>query len=504
MATVAGDGETATVTSQANGTVTITATSENVSGSATITVAVDPFTNLEDCVVFVETGPRAILPDGTVILELKARFDCSESDQGNAVEHRWTFGDGDQTAWMTGITDLTHEYIGPASYMAKIEAREIDYPLSYDSAEYPVEIPDAPVASVTVAPGSVTIEVGETTTLLATLRDGQGNILSDRDVSWTKSNSKVSLSSSGNEVDVTGVADGAVTVTASSEGVSGSSSITVENPPPPVNDATAGNNSFPAAMAQGQFYAVSVVMTNSGGTTWRSSDGYSLNRVSGGFDWIPGTVGMGSFSTAPGATKTFQFNLYNEGVVDQVYDVYYRMYQSGVGAFGEQNGRQITVLDPSTCTKNCDPSVFLSPTDGAVPGGGAGAGRGAPDSAAEVIQTLVVDDYPLHFVREGDQDVAYIRYFAALAEDWPVDVEFELTFDSKSVSLGQSRKGLQAPDYEVEVEQEGVDRVKIRLKRVDMNAALTGEGLVLEIPIVAKPNKPLLPALERVSLTVTQ
>src|SRR2546426_1256363 len=83
------------------------------------------------------------------------------------------------------------------------------------------------VASVTVAPPSDTVIVGETTQLTATVKDAAGHVLTDRVVTWSSSNAGVAtISSTGL---VTGVTANAVTViTATSEGVSGSATITVK------------------------------------------------------------------------------------------------------------------------------------------------------------------------------------------------------------------------------------------------------------------------------------
>ncbi len=82
-----------------------------------------------------------------------------------------------------------------------------------------------PVASVTIAPASGTVTPGGTIQLTATTRDAGGNILSGRSISWSSSNGQIaSVSSSGL---VTGVASGTATITATSEGVQGTASITV-------------------------------------------------------------------------------------------------------------------------------------------------------------------------------------------------------------------------------------------------------------------------------------
>jgi uncharacterized protein YjdB len=86
-----------------------------------------------------------------------------------------------------------------------------------------------PVASVTVSPSTSSLLVGQTTTLTATLKDGNGNVLAGRAITWTSSASSVATVSATGVV--TGVSGGAVTITATSEGKSGSATVTVTSPP---------------------------------------------------------------------------------------------------------------------------------------------------------------------------------------------------------------------------------------------------------------------------------
>lgn len=84
----------------------------------------------------------------------------------------------------------------------------------------------APVASVTVSPATASLPAGAGTQLSAVLRDAGGAVLSGRTVTWSSTNSAVAtVNASGF---VTAVAGGSATVRATSEGVTGSASITVQ------------------------------------------------------------------------------------------------------------------------------------------------------------------------------------------------------------------------------------------------------------------------------------
>jgi uncharacterized protein YjdB len=85
--------------------------------------------------------------------------------------------------------------------------------------------PPVPVATVTVAPSPASVKEDATVQLSATLRDGDGTVLSDRSITWATSNDKVAkVSASGL---VTGVGAGTATITAAAEGKSGTSAVTV-------------------------------------------------------------------------------------------------------------------------------------------------------------------------------------------------------------------------------------------------------------------------------------
>ncbi|MHB1329283.1 MAG: Ig-like domain-containing protein [Gemmatimonadales bacterium] len=85
--------------------------------------------------------------------------------------------------------------------------------------------PPAAVASVTVAPGPITLVPQQTQTLAATVKDAAGNTLSGRTVTWaTSAGGVATVSASGL---VTAVAVGTATITATSEGQSGTAQVTV-------------------------------------------------------------------------------------------------------------------------------------------------------------------------------------------------------------------------------------------------------------------------------------
>jgi uncharacterized protein YjdB len=102
-----------------------------------------------------------------------------------------------------------------------------------------MRVTQAPVASVTVTPATASDAVGQTVQLTATLKDAKGRVLSGRIVTWASSSAAVATVSSSGVA--SGVAAGAATITATSEGISGSAAVTVTAappPPPPGNPGT--------------------------------------------------------------------------------------------------------------------------------------------------------------------------------------------------------------------------------------------------------------------------
>jgi hypothetical protein len=86
-----------------------------------------------------------------------------------------------------------------------------------------------PVASVSVSPATASLQVGATQQLSAVTRDANNNVLTGRVVTWSGSTTIASVNSTGL---VSALVAGSATITATSEGVSGASAITVTAPVP--------------------------------------------------------------------------------------------------------------------------------------------------------------------------------------------------------------------------------------------------------------------------------
>ena len=205
VATVSSSG---LVTAKVAGSATITATSEGQSGTASVTVTVVP-------VASVTVAPAAPSVNEGTTVQLTA---TPKDANGNPLSGRVVTWASSNTAVATVSSSglVTGKVAGSATITATSEGQ---------SGTATVTVVHVPVASVTVSPASASVQVGGTIQLTATPRDASGNPLSGRVVTWASSNTAMAtVSSSGL---VTGVAAGSATITATSEGQSGTSAITV-------------------------------------------------------------------------------------------------------------------------------------------------------------------------------------------------------------------------------------------------------------------------------------
>ncbi len=203
---------TGLVTGVAAGAVTITATSEGKSGTASVTVANVP-------VASVAVSPVApnLYVGGTVQLTATLK-DASGTPLSDRAVTWTTSSSAVATVSASGL--VTGFAVGAATIRATSEGQ---------SGTAAVTVSSVPVASLGVSPATANVLVGGTTQLSATPKDAAGNILAGRAVTWTNSNPGIAMVSTTGLV--TGVAAGAATITATSEGQSASATISVANVP---------------------------------------------------------------------------------------------------------------------------------------------------------------------------------------------------------------------------------------------------------------------------------
>jgi uncharacterized protein YjdB len=206
------------LTALAAGAATITGTSEGKSATAAVTVTSTPSPVAS---VSVSPASAAVSVGQTVQLTATPRDAGGNVLVGRVVT--WVSGNP-AVATVNGSGVVTGVGMGTATITATSEGQS-------GSATVSVTVP---VASVSMSPASASVTVGQTVQLVATPRDGSGNPLTGRQIAWTSSNPALALVN-GNGL-VTAVAAGAVTISATSEGKSGTAAVTVT--PAPVASVT--------------------------------------------------------------------------------------------------------------------------------------------------------------------------------------------------------------------------------------------------------------------------
>jgi uncharacterized protein YjdB len=204
-ATVNGSG---LVTGVAAGSATITATSEGRNGSSAVSVTPVPVASVT------VSPPSAGVTTGQTVQLTATTRDAS----GNVLTGRVVTWSSNSTSVATVNTSgrVTGVAAGSATITATSEGK---------NGTSAVSVTVAPVATVSVSPASTSVAVGGTVQLAVTLRDASGNVLSGRVVTWSSNATSVATVSVNGLV--TALVLGSATITATSEGQSGTAAITV-------------------------------------------------------------------------------------------------------------------------------------------------------------------------------------------------------------------------------------------------------------------------------------
>jgi len=198
---------TGLVTAAASGSTTITATSEGKNGTASVSIS------------NVAVGSVTVQPQGPSIVQgANVQLSATVRDvNGNVVTDRvvtWSTSNSSQAVVSsTGIVTG----VGPGSVVITATSEG-------KSGTTTVNVTQVPVASVTLSPPSVSVRTSKTATFTATVKDSLGNVVTNRPINWSSSNSAIATVTAGV---VTGVGVGTATITATSEGKSGTAAVNV-------------------------------------------------------------------------------------------------------------------------------------------------------------------------------------------------------------------------------------------------------------------------------------
>ena len=269
------------------GDATVSATCEGVTGTALVTVTIVPVAS-----VTVTPSPASVSVGQTMTLTATVK-----DANGNVLTGR-------VVAWSTSNPGVAT--VSPTGAVTGVAAGTVTITATSEgkSGTSTVNVTFAPVGTVTVTPSSTTIIVGQSTTLTATVKDVNGNTVL-RTVSWSSNKpAKATVTSSGV---VTAVDTGAVTITATAEGVSGTASVTIL--PVPVASVTVTPSS--ATIDVGKTVQLTAVTKDANGNVltgrtiaWSTSDATVATVSSTGVVTGAGSGGKSATITATSEGKS--------------------------------------------------------------------------------------------------------------------------------------------------------------------------------------------------------
>ena len=215
VATVASSdprGTAAVVTAVSPGVASITAESEGRQVSTQITVTLVPAT-----VVTVTPSTHSMFAGTQKQFAVALKDSAGNSLQTAGRTVTWTSSNLPVATVVAQSGVVTAVSPGQATISATVDQATGTSQLTVSSV---------PIASVSISPPSLSLKLGTSVRLTATLSDAVGNTLGGRVIKWTTSNSSIATVNPAGVV--SGVAlGGPVTITATAEGVAGTSRVTI-------------------------------------------------------------------------------------------------------------------------------------------------------------------------------------------------------------------------------------------------------------------------------------
>ena len=232
------------------GTVTITATADSVSDTSTLVVTEPP-----PVVATVTVSPSEASIEEGQSLQFSAVAMTAEGMTVPDVEFVWT--SSDEMVATVSTTGLARG-VGAGTVTITATADSVS-----DTSTLVVTEPPPVVATVTVSPSEASIEEGQSLQFSAVAMTAEGMLIPGVEFMWTSSGEMVAtVTLSGL---ATGVDAGEVIITATVDSVSGSSTLTVTEPPPVVATVTVSPSE--ASIEEGQSLQFSAVAMTAEGMT---------------------------------------------------------------------------------------------------------------------------------------------------------------------------------------------------------------------------------------------
>lgn len=192
----------------AGGPFTIIATVDGRSGSAPLTVAAA-------AVASVSVAPTTL----SLVQGASGTLTATARDAGG------TLLAGRSVAWASTVPGVAVVSAQGLVTAVSVGSTTISATVDGVSASAAVSVTPAPVGSVNVTPTAVTVAAGQSTTLTASPVDAAGNPLSGRTITWTSSNTAIATVNATGRV--SGLQPGTAIISATAEGRTGSSTVTV-------------------------------------------------------------------------------------------------------------------------------------------------------------------------------------------------------------------------------------------------------------------------------------
>jgi trimeric autotransporter adhesin len=243
----------------APGTSSISAAADGLTGSQAVTVVLAPVAT-----VVVSPVSASLITGGTFQLSATTFDADNQLLSGRTVT--WS-SSNTSVASVSSSGLVTAAGTGSATVTATSEGKTATSAITVSAP------PAVPVASVSVALAASSLTVGQTTQATATTRDAAGTVLTGRGITWSSSNTAVARVNSTGVVLAVGV--GSATIQATSEGVSGSASLTVSAVPV----ATVSVSLASSSLTAGQTTQATATLKDAAGNTltgrsiaWSSSN----------------------------------------------------------------------------------------------------------------------------------------------------------------------------------------------------------------------------------------
>jgi uncharacterized protein YjdB len=264
------------VTTVGVGSATITATAEGKSGSSQVSVSAGAVAS-----VVVSPNPVPLNFGGTQQLTVTAKDANGTLITGRTVS--WTTADA-QVATVSSSGVVTAKGPGSTSITGTVDGV---------SGSTRVDVTLIPVANVLVTPNPLNLPVGQQGQLTAVLTDVGGGTLTGRLISWTSSDNAIATVSNGL---VTAVKKGKATITATSEGIKGTTLVSVG--PAPVKNVSVSPGSTTMLAGTSTQLTATVIDVNDATVsnptvTWNTSDAQ-----------VAGVSGNGTVTTLKAGTAT--------------------------------------------------------------------------------------------------------------------------------------------------------------------------------------------------------